>query len=306
MKRLCLLSLLAFIHCVAIAQIFNHKVVLQNGDTIKGVLISKDKNLTNQQQLTFTDLEGQVYNYTSSEVLSHHNGNEYFQSHRIYNKRNNHFISMIINGPVKMYRSWINPRRKAYYVEVEGNDDIYYLEDHQLTLDSLFGKILPGYFDFRAQYHWRPIHYTERSIGQVITAYNTGNAPLKGNGKYDLTAEMYMGAFLGIEPAWFSWSRAPYSLTDISTPVGLFFVLEYDRRLSINGLISFQRYRFRGDTDDIAIKRFSFEPYLSFKYYYNQKLSINPGFGVMASWNQKAITYNAVSIFPANIQAGEV
>ncbi len=296
MNRKLLISLvmsLAFIFTglQATAQSYNHTVVTSSRDTIDNVRITDSKK-TNYRQVAFRKLPGEELILSSSDVISHFDGKSYYLAKEIDNRPEKHLITLFVNGSAKIYKSKVNGWKQAYYLKAIDDDKIYPLSDYQFSLDSLFRNVVPEFSDFRNENIQKRLLYTERSIGNTIYAYNTNTPVVNRNQEFSLTTELSLGLTGGVEYGRFSWSDA-YFLTDTGFPFGIFFEIEYDRRFAINSILLHNQFRFTGNEDDILLSRFTIEQYLSFKYYVNSRLSVNPGLGFAFSLNYEGDAFHS-------------
>ncbi len=280
------------------AQDFDGTIVTSSKDTIENVRIIKNSRKTDEKKVSYEVLPGQEFTLTSSNALSYFDGTHYYISKKITNKEDPYFLKVLLNGIVKLFESGAD---KKLYIQVVDSNEIYSLKDYEFNLDELFLSVIPNYANFKQQYTEGHVYYSKKTVGDLISAYNTFSSPIYRRAEFETSEKIQLGIILSSAFNWLTWDDS-YNLTDLNLPFGVFMEIQYNKSIVFSTSIMHREYNFRGSTDDIRISQLTLESYLGWKYYRNPKLTISPGLGASISYNYKGDAYQPLSPIPTQVR----
>jgi hypothetical protein len=261
-------------------------VILAKGDTIRTPKIFKNKSLTNQDEITFSDYQNQKQQLKASQLKAYFCESGSFYSENIQSEDFSRLIRYEVGGYISFGLSYTSDGDMNFYVKKD--EEVTALEKHKYNLKSFFQNYLPDYDQFISKYK-TTLSYDFKVLAEMISAYNAYKYPdqyVFENYKNIESARLYAfasGGFLSSNVSGYFDDN----LIGGSYGVGIDLESRYSRSLSIHLPISYYRASAKGSDATINISSLNFEPFLAIRGIAQQKTSFEfgVGMGVMYSLN---------------------
>lgn len=273
----------------------NDVVILVNGDTISIPEIINNGRRTNQDKITYIDIQKKKHELAVSEVKVYFVENGTFFSDKIKNIEQNRFIKYEVIGYISFGISYRSNGELIFYVKKD--NEVTSLEEHKFKLMSFFSGYLIDFVKFYSQYKVK-ISYDLKTLAEMISAYNAFKFPDKYVFvKYKNKEPMRVGVFgsAGLMNAKIS-DFITGNLYGVSSSFGLDITTIYSRYFSFHLPVSYNKQSSKSSISSIHLSTLNLEPYLSFipipkkKFFYE----IGAGYGMMYSFNNGYVDCSSI------------